>query len=228
MTGLLLDTLKEMGLAGLYTAMFLEGSSLPFPGVVIALTYGYWFPSSNIPWTAAGMSAVYALASMIPYFLGRKLGWWLERRWSRGLAKAGRLFLRYGYWSVAATRPIGLGNYISYVAGMAQMKVSSYLILTFAGIYPWACAMLLLGRAFQGNYEAVKSFFLSHSLPFSLAAGAAAAVPLCFLLPGCRQKLLVVLQPRKGEKNRGPRPGDVIIGLNTKPGVNFHENTGLR
>lgn len=204
MTAVLLDTLQELGLAGLYIAMFLEGSSLPFPGIVMALAYGYLFPSSSIPWIAAGMSAVYSLASLIPYLLGRKLGWWLERRGSQGLAKAGRIFLRYGYWTVAATRPIGLGNYISYVAGMAQMKVSSYLALTFGGIYPWACAMLLLGRTFHGNYEAVRSFFLAHRFDLGLAALAAATAAMCFFLPAGRKKILAAFSRRKGEGNRTP------------------------
>jgi len=71
MTAILLESLKDLGLAGLYTAMLLEGSSLPFPGIVVVFTYGYLFPSQSTLWIAAVMSTVYSLASLIPYFIGK-------------------------------------------------------------------------------------------------------------------------------------------------------------
>lgn len=201
MIAILLDRLKDLGLAGLYTSMFLEGSSLPFPGIAVVITYGYLFPSNSTLWIAAGMSAIYSLASLIPYFFGRKLGWLLRKKWNKGLDKANGLFTRYGYWSVAVTRPFGLGNYISYIAGMAKMDLKSYLFLTFVGIYPWSFSMLLLGKYFNGNYEAFKSFFHTHVHHLLLAAAVPVAIGLFFAVPIAMKKIQTGLMTRKGERN---------------------------
>lgn len=201
MTAILLDRLKDLGLVGLYTSMFLEGSSLPFPGIAVVITYGYLFPSNSILWIAAVMSVIYSLASLIPYFFGKKLGWLLRRKWNKGLAKAEGIFIRYGYWSVAVTRPFGLGNYISYVAGMAKMSLKSYLFLTFVGIYPWSYSMLLLGKYFNGNYEGFKSFVQANVPYLLLAVSVPAVMVLLFITPVTRKRIQGGLIARKGEKN---------------------------
>lgn len=205
MIAILLEGLRDLGLAGLYTSMFLEGSSLPFPGIAVVITYGYLFPSKSTLWIAAVMSVIYSLASLIPYFLGRKLGWLLQRKRNKGLAKAKSLFIRYGYWSVAATRPFGLGNYISYIAGMAKMSLKSYLCLTFVGIYPWSCSMLLLGRYFNGNYEALKSFAQANGNYLLWALTVPAVLILFFIVLIAWKKSQAGLMKREGETDNAWR-----------------------
>ncbi|MFZ3579960.1 DedA family protein [Virgibacillus sp. DJP39] len=163
--------LKEAGFAGLLTAMFLEGSSLPFPGIAVILAYGYILPFDY--WdnllVAAWMSVVYSVASLIPYFIGHKLEIKLQKSPKKGLKKAKKLFSRYGRWSVSFSRPFGLGNYISYVAGMSKMKIITYLLFTFIGIFPWSYGMLLLGNYFNGSYQAFKSFYKNNSIYLYIA-----------------------------------------------------------
>lgn len=156
-----LDWIGTMGLPGLFLVMFLEGSSLPFPGLVLVLSYGYvlspgYFQTSLI---AGGMSIFYTLASLIPYFLGKKVQGLISKKMKKGLDKGISLFQRYGIWSIAISRPFGIGNYISYVAGMSKVKLFQYSLLTFVGIYPWSFIMILLGKYFKGNYEAMKEYF---------------------------------------------------------------------
>jgi membrane protein DedA with SNARE-associated domain len=106
---------------------------------------------------------VYSMASLIPYFIGSKLGELFQKRPKKGLQKAKDLFIRYGVWSVAMSRPFGLGNYISYVAGMSKMRLTPYFLLTFIGIFPWSFVMIVLGNYFNGSYEAFKSFYQNNS-----------------------------------------------------------------
>lgn len=156
----------ELGKFGLFGAMFIEGSSLPFPGVVVVFAYGYML-HSGLYYTskvAIGMSIMYCIASLIPYFLGSRLDGLFLNKPNKGLYKAKALFNRYGFWTVAILRPFGLGNYISYVAGMSNMKLVHYLFLTFLGIYPWSVGILSLGKYFNGNYEAFKSFYYKNSV----------------------------------------------------------------
>lgn len=151
---------------GLFAAMFLEGSSLPFPGIAVVLAYGFILPVNywNTLWIAAGMSVVYCLASLIPFYLGGQLEGIFNGRKRKGFEKAKDLFVRYGRWSVALSRPFGIGNYISYVAGASKMKVIPYLLLTFIGIYPWSYVMILLGNYFNGSYEAFQAFYQDNSV----------------------------------------------------------------
>jgi membrane protein DedA with SNARE-associated domain len=166
LTDFSLNWLRELGSLGLFGAMFIEGTSLPFPGIVVVFAYGYMlsydlFYTSKV---AMGMSIMYCVASLIPYFMGNKLMGLIFKKQNKGLEKAKALFNRYGFWSVAFFRPFGLGNYISCVAGMSNMGLVHYLFLTFLGIYPWAFVVLSLGKYFKGNYEAVISFYYKNSV----------------------------------------------------------------
>jgi membrane protein DedA with SNARE-associated domain len=163
--------LEQIGLIGLFAAMFLEGSSLPFPGIVVVLAYGsiLKFSYLNTFIVAVGMSVSYCVASLIPYSIGRKFESQFFKNSKKGLNKASNLFVRYGGWSVALTRPFGLGNYISYVAGISKMKLTPYLLLTFLGIFPWSFLMIVLGHYLNGSYEALRELYQSNSLYFYMA-----------------------------------------------------------
>lgn len=163
-----LNWLDQIGLLGLFAAMFLEGSSLPFPGIAVVLAYGSILPFSywNIFIVAACMSVSYSVASLIPYIIGNKFEGLLRKKSTKGLKKATNLFVRYGGWSVAVTRPFGLGNYISYVAGISKMKLTPFILLTFFGIFPWSFIMILLGHHLNGSYEALLVLYQNNSIYF--------------------------------------------------------------
>ena len=140
--------LKQIGLIGLLVVMFLEGSSLPFPGVAVVLSYGYALrPSlSEVVIISIVMSIVYSIASFIPYALAYKSEETINKKFGKKLAKAQDWFRRYGLWSVCLTRPFSVGNYISYVAGMSKVPRVKYFFYTFIGILPWSIVMLFVGN----------------------------------------------------------------------------------
>ena len=196
----ILEWLNTIGISGLYVAMFLEGSSLPFPGVIIVLSYGYLLSPGyiNTIFIAAGMSAFYTLASLIPYFLGLKLEERLPQRLKKGLNKGTAFFNRYGIWSISFSRPFGIGNYIAYVAGMSNVHIIKYFILTFLGIYPWSYIMILLGNYFKGNYEALKNYFSTYSIyGYAVVIVAVVIVGLVFYMRAKKSK-----QKLKKESNK--------------------------
>lgn len=160
--------LEDLGLFGLFMAIFLEGSSLPFPGIIAVLAYGGILDMSIAGMTgiAAIMAIIYSVASLIPYFIGNKLEHLLWNRVRKGLGKASRLFRRYGIWSIALSRPFGIGNYISYLAGMSNIGLTPYLMLTFSGIFPWCFAVLYLGDYLNGNYEHFVVLFNEYRFEF--------------------------------------------------------------
>jgi len=159
MTQYVINIINDLGIFGLFTSMAFEGSSVPFPGIIIVLTYGYLLHPSipEIMLIAFGMSITYSIASFIPYAIGWKLEEKIKKRYQTKMEKAQQIFKKYGEWSVALTRPFGIGNYISYVAGMSRIKPLKYGLLTLIGIFPWSFTMLLLGRMYKGNTNAVMS-----------------------------------------------------------------------
>lgn len=164
----ILGFLEDLGLFGLFTAIFLEGASVPFPGIIAVLAYGGLLDLSlgNMAGIAAIMAGIYSLASLIPYFIGNKLEHLLGPRIRKGLGKASRTFNRYGIWSIAISRPFGIGNYISYLAGISEVGLLKYLLLTFAGIFPWCFAILYLGDYLNGNYDRFVLLFDDYKMEF--------------------------------------------------------------
>lgn len=160
--------LGELGLFGLFTAIFLEGASVPFPGIVVVLAYGGLLNLSlaGMAGIAAIMAVIYSVASLIPYFIGNKLEHLIRPSIRKGLDKASRIFNRYGIWSIALSRPFGVGNYISYLAGISGVGLLKYLLLTFAGIFPWCLAILYLGNYLNGNYDRFLVLFDEYKMEF--------------------------------------------------------------
>lgn len=166
--GRILQFLDDLGLAGLYTAMFLEGASVPFPGIIAVLAYGGILDLSlqGMAGIAVMMAVIYSLASLIPYFIGNKLEHLLWKKIQKGLDKASIIFKRYGIWSIALSRPFGVGNYISYLAGISNIGLIKYLLLTFSGILPWCFGVLYLGDYLNGNYDRFRLIFDQYKMEF--------------------------------------------------------------
>lgn len=160
--------LKDLGLIGLFTSIFLEGASVPFPGIIAVLAYGGLLDLSlaKMASIAAVMAVVYSLASLIPYFVGNKMEHLLWDKIRKGLRKASSFFNRYGIWSIALSRPFGIGNYISYLAGISNVSLVKYLLLTFTGIFPWCFVILYLGDYLNGNYDQFKTLFNEYKFEF--------------------------------------------------------------
>jgi membrane protein DedA with SNARE-associated domain len=144
----ILTLLKELGLVGLFIFMFLEGSSLPFPGIVVVLSYGYALSPSIVETVVISliMSIIYSAATFIPYMLGSKSEALIRKKFGGKLSKAQAWFIRYGMWSISLSRPFAVGNYISYIAGISKVPKGKYFLCTFLGILPWSFIVLTIGK----------------------------------------------------------------------------------
>jgi len=158
----LLDFLKDIGIYGLLLSLAIEASSLPFPGTIVVLTYGYVMDASALELFGVALLAgtVYTAASYIPYFIGYKLEGKMKKFIQpEKLEKSERWFNRCGEWTIALSRPLGLGNYISYFSGISEVKPVRFGAITFIGMTPWIYVMLILGG--MGNIESMKNLFSS-------------------------------------------------------------------
>lgn len=167
-----LDFLEKCGVFGLFVATAIEASSLPFPGALFILIYGYLMKLG--PWKlvllAAANSVVYTAFTMIPYGIGHKLERFSKKRFDeKKVEKAQEWFKKYGEWSIALSRPLSIGNYISYISGVSRVKPWRFILLTFLGIFPWTTLLLFIGN--QGNLATVQRFLdMSQKLGFVIVA----------------------------------------------------------
>lgn len=163
-----LDFLEKCGVFGLFAATAIEASSLPFPGALFMLIYGYLMQLG--PWNllllAVANSIVYTLFTLIPYGIGYKLEEFSKRKYDeKKIAKAQKWFKKYGEWSIAFSRPLSIGNYISYISGISRVQPWRFLIFTFMGIFPWCTLLLFIGNS--GSLDTVQRFLdVSQKLGF--------------------------------------------------------------
>jgi membrane protein DedA with SNARE-associated domain len=119
----------------------------------------------STPWAYVAM----ATAGTVGYTLGSVLGWavglyggrpYLERhgRWlhitPQKLDKAERWFDRWGDWAVLVSRvtPV-VRSFISIPAGIAEMPLGRYTVLTFLGTLPWCFGIAAAGLALGAGWE---------------------------------------------------------------------------
>ena len=154
----------------LIMSMFLEGTSIPFPGIVFLLTWGSVYkPETNqIAFMSIVLALSYSLASFIPYFIGRKAGSKIftlfGEKINSAVTKGSMLMNKYGLIILCVSRPFGWGNYVSYIAGISRVNKLKYFILTFIGIYPWSFVMLMLGKRFGSNIGFVTKYIDKYTI----------------------------------------------------------------
>lgn len=135
----------------------------------------------------AGAFVTMALAGTIGYVLGSIGGWAIGRYGGRPfverrgrllhlgpdrLDRAERWFDRHDRWAVLLGRitPV-VRSFVSIPAGVFEMPVWPYLVLTAIGSAIWAFALAGIGWAFGSNYER-----FHHAFDLVLVAGAALVV----------------------------------------------------
>ncbi|GBF10022.1 hypothetical protein [Tepidibacillus sp. HK-1] len=71
----IMNYLNDIGMIGLFIAMFIKGSTLPLPSLIFIVSYGYLLnpTKQEMIWLAIGMSLTFTVASYIPYMIGFKL-----------------------------------------------------------------------------------------------------------------------------------------------------------
>lgn len=143
-----------------FIATFLEGTAIPFPGAFLLAWSGFIIGRdiSVLITTIIIGTCAYLAGSLIPYFLGyhggrpmveRFLGYLKIPVYKIDLAQ--NWFNRHGLWIIGASRPFFLGNYISFIAGIARTNLFVFFLWTCLGILPWVTAYLFLGAIF-GKY----------------------------------------------------------------------------
>lgn len=147
--------MSSYGYASIFALMALESASIPIPSEVVLPLAGYfvWLGTLNF-WGVVAVSTVASLAgALVDYYLAV----WLGRPFVVGLLRLFRLhkdvldraeawFGRSAQWTVFVARFVpGLRTVISLPAGLFEMNIYRFVVMTVAGCFAWSVVLVYAG-----------------------------------------------------------------------------------
>ena len=165
----IIRTINAMGYAGVVLLMAIESACIPLPSEVILPFSGYLVAAGTFNiWIVALMGAIgCVLGSIVAYYAGAWGGRvWIEKYGKyilishHDLDMADRWFSKYGDMTVFAARllPV-IRTFIAFPAGVARMRMSTFIAYTFIGSYIWSWALTWVGMKMGENWQSLKIYF---------------------------------------------------------------------
>lgn len=165
----IINTIKNMGYAGIILLMGIESACIPLPSEVILPFSGYLVSQGvfNL-WLVALMGAVgCVLGSLVAYYVGAWGGRPLVEKYGRyvlvshhDLDLADRWFSRYGEITVFVARLLPVvRTFIAFPAGVAKMRMSTFIVYTFVGSFIWSAVLAWIGMRMGQNWEYLRVYF---------------------------------------------------------------------
>lgn len=170
----IVDTVRHFLLAWGYWAIVLgllgEDAGLPLPGetiLVFASFLAYKHHELQVAWIIVTGTASATLGDNIGYWIGRKGGRPLLRKWKRvfhvnddDIAAGEDLIQRKGARTIFFARFVwGLRMIAGPLAGTLRMEWRRFLLFNFLGAAAWVSAIALLGYAFASQFNTLLGFF---------------------------------------------------------------------
>jgi membrane protein DedA with SNARE-associated domain len=160
------STLSNLGYVGLFSLLFLEGTSLPIPSEVILPFSGYLVSAGRFDYwlTLFFATSASVLGALVDYTIGYFLGDIIARRSARHslinqqrLLSVEKLFEKHGEIIVIVTRMIpGVRTLASFPAGAAKMYVPRFAAYTALGSGIFNAALIYLGVYLGKNWDTIK------------------------------------------------------------------------
>ncbi len=181
---LVVSQLTRHGYLAVFFLMVLESACVPIPSEAVMLLGGALAAGITVAGVHSHLNVVdvaligtaaNVVGALIAYAVGRLGGRPLVERWGRyvllrphDLDRAERFFARRGRFAVLIGRVIPIvRTFISLPAGIAEMPVAQFTVLTAVGSLPWTFALALAGYEVAGSWNSVSSAFT----PVSFAIG---------------------------------------------------------
>ena len=174
LTETLMDALiwfiESFGPGGVVLITFIENIVLPLPSEVVLAFAGYvaWRNGSWIYVVEASLAASLGsiLGAVLLYYIGSAFGRPFIEKYGRymmikpkDVEAAERWFIRYGQLSVFFGRMVpAIRTLISLPAGIFEMRLPRFLILTFLGTLPWNLSLTSHGYLLGPNWEIIREY----------------------------------------------------------------------
>lgn len=166
MTGWVTDVISSFGVFGVAALMVLENLFPPIPSELILPLAGFLASRGDLPGFLPALGAATVgslLGAFILYALGRRGGRPLVLRYGAvlrlkeaDLDRADGWFDRYGGWVVFFGRMIpGVRSIVSVPAGMSEMSLGRFTLLTASGSAVWNALLIGAGWHLGENWQRV-------------------------------------------------------------------------
>ncbi len=182
--------ITKYGYASVFGLMALESASLPIPSEVVLPLAGYFVSTGALDfWAVVAVSTVASLTgALVDYYLAM----WLGRPFVVGLLNLFRLhrsaldraeawFGKSAQWTVFAARFVpGLRTVISLPAGLFEMKISRFILMTVIGCFAWSVILVYAG-VLAGQLPSTTTFTTSTTVIDGLS-GLVAAMSAAYIV----------------------------------------------
>ncbi len=169
--------IRHYGIIAIFITMTLESSCIPLPSELIMTFAGFEAWQGNISFTAAVFAGVIGniVGSLVAYYAGSIGGRPLLLRYGKYIFfskkhfnSAEHWFARYGSITVLIARVLpAIRTFISLPAGIANMKLTKFLLFTTIGSIPWVYILTLLGYQLGGHWSSIDQH--TSALPYVFA-----------------------------------------------------------
>lgn len=159
------DSVETAGYPGLAALILLENVVPPIPSELILPAAGYYVETGHFSYPLAVLAATIGsvVGALLIYGISRGGGRPLLLRYGRLLRvtdaemdRADAWFDRWGAWFVFAGRMIpGVRSIVSIPAGLSEMPLLRFVLLTAAGSAIWNAALIGAGWGLGSHYEQV-------------------------------------------------------------------------
>lgn len=172
----LIDT---FGYGGIVIAMAIESACIPLPSEIIMTLSGMMVAEGKLSfWLVVLAGAVgNVLGSIAAYYGGQFGGRPFLKRYGkyvlvnlRDLDRAEKWFTKYGDKAILFSRMMPVvRTFISFPAGVAQMRMDKFILYTFVGSVPFCIGLTWIGFALGENWEQLKTYWHGLDLIVGLA-----------------------------------------------------------
>ncbi|MCV9886708.1 DedA family protein [Metabacillus halosaccharovorans] len=165
----LMSVMENYGYVGIMLLIALENIFPPIPSEVILTFGGFMTTTTNLSITGVVIASTIGsvIGAGVLYFIGLQLD--VERldkiveKWGhilrltkKDIHKADAWFDKYGPWTVFFCRFVPLiRSLISIPAGMSNMKLGLFFLLTTLGTLIWNIVLVYLGASVGSSWEAI-------------------------------------------------------------------------
>lgn len=166
---IVINLISSLSYFGVFLAMAIESACIPLPSEIIMPFSGYlvYKGEMNI-WFVGVVGALGNLAgSLLAYWIGKVGGRPLVEKYGKwvlishhDLDIADRWFKKYGKSTVFFSRLLPVvRTFISFPAGISEMRLTTFSFYTFAGALPWSLALAWVGYKLGENWDTLGGYF---------------------------------------------------------------------
>jgi membrane protein DedA with SNARE-associated domain len=165
-TGIALNLMSTLGYWGMTAGLVLDSFGIPIPSEVLLMVGGALAASGRFnPWVVFVLGTLaQVVGGLIGYLIGRYGGEPLLEKYGKyvlishnDLQRTHRAFEKYGSWMTAIGRCVPfIRGLIAYPAGVAEMKLSRFLLYTTIGSAIWTALFVWLGIVLGSHLEVVE------------------------------------------------------------------------